>query len=150
MKNAMTQKQLADDSVIVPEKLVTEMSRKEFDALPNRKWNEDIGEFDSMVILPLRTKHDSGYRCLDFVAVRQGKPICKLAGGSDVVHLNGIGGYGLNWLYIYGTCPKQVPPVDWSIDCLPKSGLLQIFTSGKMRAGTALSSFELFHIKKAQ
>jgi len=122
------------------------MTRKEFDALPERKWGEDIGEFDSLVILPGRAKdmHDSGFRCMDFVAVRQAEPICRLSGCSDVVHINGIGGYGKNWGCKGGGVPKTIEPISWSIDCLAKSGLLQLFCRHKLEAGEALSSFELY------
>ena len=123
-------------------------TRKEFEALPIREWNEDIGEFDTLVILPTRRLHDSGFRCMDFIAIKEGTPICRLSGCSDVIHINGIGGYGFKWLEKYGKCPDKIKPTDWSIDCLKTSGLLRIFTHGKLRAGEALSSFELFSIKK--
>lgn len=125
-------------------KTVNEMSRKEIEDVPTRDCNEDIGEFDSVVILPTRRKHDSGYRCMDFVAVRKGVPIKRLSGCSDVIHLNGIGGYG-KWL---GSFPQLIEPIGWSIDCLYKSGLLQIFTHGVLTCGDALSSFEIYHHKQ--
>ena len=94
-----------------------------------------FGDFDSLVILPLRTKHDSGYRCLDFVAVRNGKPVCKLSGCSDVIHIGGIGSSYLG----------KSDLVDWSIDCLPKSGLLRLFAGDAiLKDGGALSSFQVF------
>lgn len=122
---------------------VNDMTRKQFEELPWREsWSKDV-ECTSLVILPLRRKHDSGYRCMDFVAVQNGEPICRVAGGSDVINLDGIGGYGEGRS---GTLPRSVPPRGWSIDCLPKSGLLHIFSSYKLRCGLALSSFELFAI----
>jgi hypothetical protein len=129
------------------EKSVDYWTRKEFEALPCRRWNEDIGSFDSLVILPQRTKHDSGFRCMDFVAVKDNKPFIRLAGCSDVIHLDGIGGYGLNWFEKYGTVPVTIPPVSWNVDCLPTSGLLRIFTHGKLWAAPALSSFEIYAIR---
>lgn len=130
-------------AVVSPPKDINDWTRKDFNNLPCRKWNEDVGEFDSFVILPMRQLHDSGFRCMDFVAVKGDQPICRLSGCSDVVHLDGIGGYGYDWLKKYGTCPELVPPSNWSIDCLRKSGLLRLF-SGKLVAGEALSSFELY------
>jgi len=123
---------------------VNNMTRKEFDSLPSRKWGENIGKFDSLVILPGRIKdglHDSGYRIMDFVAVKNEEPICRLSGCSDVIHINGIGGYG-KWES--GKLPESIEPVSWSIDCLPKSGLLRLFCRHNLEAGQALSSFELF------
>lgn len=121
---------------------VLKMSRADFDALPSRSWNEDIGEFDSLVILPLRRRHESGYRCMDFVAVKQGEALCRLSGCSDVLHIDGIGGYGD---HVRGQgLPKLIKPVSWSVDCLPKSGLLQLFSRHTLTCGLALSSFEVF------
>lgn len=127
---------------------VNDMTISEFKALPSRKWNEDIGEFDSLIILPTARKHDSGYRCMDFIACRGNEAICRLSGGSDVIHINGIGGYGYRWFDEYKTVPHSIAPIGWSIDCLPKSGLLRLFCGDKLRAGQALSSFEIFAIQK--
>jgi len=124
-------------------KTVTQMTRKEFNALPSREWGEDIGPFQSLIILPRRGLHDSGYRLMDFVAVRDGIPVCRLSGCSDVLHIDGIGGYGR----FRGALPEAVPPKDWTIDCLPKSGLLQIF-GPVLTCGPALSSFELYGERK--
>lgn len=115
-------------------KTVNDMTRKELEALPHRKWSEEI-VCRSIVILPLRRKHDSGFRCMDFVAVDdQNQAMGLLAGGSDVVHIDGIGGL------------KQIKHSAWNIDCLPKSGLLRLFPLGsrKIICGPAYSSFEVW------
>lgn len=129
---------------------VNDMTRKEFEALPFRgKFDAPIF-CDSIIILPGRSgdKHDSGYRCMDFVAVNGDEPICLLSGCSDVVHIEGIGGYGHNWFTTYKTVPDTVTPRAWSIDCLPKSGLLRIFCNNrKINVGAALSSFEITSVK---
>lgn len=115
-------------------KTYLDMTRKEFEAVPHRKWGEDIGLFATLVILPTRRMHDSGYRCIEFVAVRDGKPLKRLGGGSDVVHVGGLAQPLLEWV-----------KVGWSIDCLPKSGLLQLFCPGHyIRVGMDLSSFEVY------
>ena len=151
-------------------KQIADMIRKEFEDLPCRTYNEDIGLFDTLIILPasgyktedkktfvsnatkrLRGEppefvHDSGYRFMDFVAAKGEHPICRLAGGSDVIHIDGIGGYGE---YKDLGIPKLVLPKSWSIDCLPKSGLLRLFCGDyKLSADAALSSFEIFAVKK--
>lgn len=131
--------------------IITEMTRKEFEALLHRS---DIpknlfGLFDSLVILPLRRKHESGYRCTEFVAVIKDEPICRLSGCSDVIHFDGIGGYGMNWLKRFGKVPNSIESKAWQIDSLPKSGLLRIYLSNceKMQLATddmTVSSFCLY------
>jgi len=113
---------------------VCDVTVEEFLQLKRREWDEDIGGFDSLIILPRDTLHDSGYLCMDFVAVKDGKPLCRLSGCSDVLHIGGIGGSSHR--------------CDWSIDCLPTSGLLRMFCHRKLRCGVALSSFEVFAIDK--
>lgn len=126
-------------------KTVSDMTRKEIEATPMiSDWQADIGKFDSLVILPTRRRHDSGYRCMYFIACIKGVPKVKIGGGSDVIHLDGIGGIGKDGLQKYGTCPQTIPPSGWNIDCLPKSGLLQLFTHGELSCGIALSSFEVY------
>jgi len=125
-------------------KHVNEMSRKEFDALPYRKsWDKAV-KCRSLVILPTRRKHDSGYRAMDFVAAKQdGQPICRVSGCSDVLNIDGIGGYG-KWDALTEQLPRHIEPKGWSIDCLPKSGLLRIFCDGEMEVGSALSSLSVY------
>ncbi len=127
---------------------IDDMTRKDFEAVPWRKdWCSPI-KCHSMVILPSRKIHDSGYRCMDFVAIdKNGIPICRLSGCSDVIHIEGIGGYGYKWMERYGTCPQQIPCAAWSIDCLPKSGLLRIWPNSEnngMICGESLSSFSIY------
>ena len=129
-------------------KTINEMTQAEFRALPYRSEGQVTGH--SLIILPSRRLHDSGYRLLDFVLVsRKDKALCRVSGCSDVLHIDGIGGIGKDWLKRYGTCPNLVPPTGWSIDCLAKSGLLRLFPSQDRYKGItvdamALSSFEVF------
>ena len=122
-------------------KLITEMTRKEFEDLPGRKWDEDIGQFTALVILPLRRKHESGLRLMDFVAAREARPLCRLSGCSDVLHIGGIGGYGGG----LSNPPRRIP---WQIDCLPKSGLLCLSSFEYLYCGDALSSFSIYSTDK--
>ena len=134
------------------EKDYTKWTRKEFESLPRPTsyTNDEIGEVDSLVILPTRHIHDSGYRCMEFVTIQNGKPTYIISGGSDVIHLGGIGGYNCRTMAdttfkykdrMYG---RNIALVDWSIDCLHTSGLLRLFCSKKMYVGASLSSFELY------
>lgn len=132
------------------EKHFTEWTRKEFEALPHADWKNEIGEVDCLIILPTRRKHDSGFRCMEFVTIQSGKPTWIVSGISDVIHLAGTGGWNVgahNYnehtldLRMYS---GQVPRVCWSIDCLPVSGLLRLFCGNRLYIGRSLSSFEVF------
>jgi hypothetical protein len=124
-------------------KKIDNMTRKEFEKIPPRKnWHDPV-EFDALIILPTRHMHDSGFRCLDFVAVKSDKPVCRLSGCSDVLHINGIGGYG-DRLAKFGSVPREMPILSWNMDCLPKSGLLRLWCDGHVLIDRgALSSFEV-------
>ena len=54
-------------------KTVESMTKKDFNDVPQRKRGENIGVFNSLIILPGTKKdmHDSGFRSMDFVAVRR-------------------------------------------------------------------------------
>jgi len=114
-------------------KTINEMTIKKFQAVPHRKsWCDDVGPIDSLIILPTKKKHDSGYRIIEVVAERKGFPLCKVTECSDVLNL---GGMSLN----------KNQTTRWNIDCLPTSGLLRLFCFDlKLTVGNALSSFEIF------
>lgn len=127
----------------------TKWTRKEFESLPTPKsyTNEEIGEVDSLVILPERHYHDSGWRCMSFVTIQNGVPTYRISGCSDVIHLGGIGGHNIKSTDRIKS--QTVPNADWHIDCLPVSGLLRIFSGNyKLYVGASLSDFELFYKEK--
>lgn len=127
----------------------TKWTRKEFESLPTPKsyTNEEIGEVDSLVILPEKHNHDSGWRCMSFVTIQNGVPTYRISGCSDVIHLGGIGGHNIKSTDRIKS--QTVPNADWHIDCLPVSGLLRIFSGKyKLYVGASLSDFELFYKEK--
>lgn len=133
------------------EKHYTKWKRKDFESLPRPSsyTNKEIGEIDSLVILPCKHYHDSGYRCMEFVTIQRDKPTYIISGCSDVIHLGGIGGFNIRYITSNLTYQERVkenktPVVAWSIDCLPKSGLLRIFCNKKIYIGASLSSFEIY------
>ena len=77
------------------ERFIGDYTRKEFEALPFRGDYDTPVECDSLIILPTQHKHSSGWLCMDFVAVKGNTPICRISGCSDVLHLDGIDGYGI-------------------------------------------------------
>ena len=127
----------------------TKWTRKEFESLPTPKsyTNEEIGEVDSLVILPEKHNHDSGWRCMSFVTIQNGVPTYRISGCSDVIHLGGIGGHNIKSTDRIKS--QTVPNADWHIDCLPVSGLLRIFSGNyKLFVGASISDFELFYKEK--
>lgn len=128
-------------------KSLNQYTKKDFRKIRKKDWQEDIGEFDSIVIIPGHYKeiHDSGYRCMKYVLVKEGVPICISGGCSDVLHINGIGGYG-DWDPKNGV-PQLIKPVDWSIECLKKSGYLHMWCSHVLKNTVDLSSFDVVAIR---
>lgn len=117
----------------------TKWARWQFDYVPYRtRFNSEEELFDSLLIIPKKYMHESGFACMDFISVIDGKPMYRLSGCSDVLHLDGILG---------GRVPSSEGSIPWCIDCLP-CGILQLYSMGSRRcmsAGSALSSFELFY-----
>ena len=117
------------------------MKKEDFEKVPFRNAETNLDDFYSAVIIPAEDMHDSGYRCMDFVAVNSSKePICRL-------DIDGIGGYGLN-----GVLSDKVDNKAWKIDCLP-CGYLRIFprTGYKLQADSIpVSDYSLYAVKDDQ
>ena len=90
---------------------------------------EPEGTFDSVVIVPMKENHDSDFSCMKFILLKQFEIVGAVSGHSDVVHLNGIGGYG-NWHKKVPDYSKPPKGYAWSIDCLPKSKCVRFFVAG--------------------
>ena len=87
------------------------------------EFKRPTGYFNSFVIIPTGELHDSGYGCMKFALFNNDEIVGCVGGYSDVIHFNGIGGYGLNWRKV----PKEVPTVDFCMDLLP-NGLFRVFS----------------------
>lgn len=124
------------------------MTREDFEALPWREnWQTEL-ECHSLVLLPSEELHDSGFRIIDAVAVCDDYMI-RVSGCSDVIHLDGIGGYGKDWAKkVPSGTTRMVPASGWCIDVLATSGLIRLFNRKKITVGTALSSLEIFATPK--
>lgn len=110
------------------------MTRKQLlEVIPRENWYDEI-ICHSLVIIPTRRKHDSGYRKMDFVAINSNQePICRLSGYSDVLDIMESEDFKHN-TFTRAMC----------IDCLPKSGLLRLWSPyHNIKCGPALSSFEI-------
>ena len=138
---------------------ILDMTKEDFDAVPRLDTYTDWEklapngrlEFRSFVIIPVHNEdgtidiHDSGYGCMEFCLIgMNGQPIGKVGGGSDVVNLDGIGGYGDNWGWPTGI-PSTIPVRGWSIDLLP-CGYLNVWTRRTLYIKDSIicSNFEVF------
>lgn len=104
------------------------MTKKDFEEVPELSELKErmcVEQIDGIVIVPQDYLHDSGYACMSFVLCRKHEPIARVGGGSDVIHIDGIGGFG-KW---EGEIPDKVKPKMWSIDCLP-CGYCRLFCLG--------------------
>ena len=113
------------------------LTRKDILNIPYPEKVSDIGVFDSLIIVPTRKKHDSGYMCMDFITVKGHETQYRLSGWSDVLHLDGIGGYGSFYFTdIVGTFSDRsrlhcCEVKGWTIDCIP-CGLIRLFANKKL------------------
>lgn len=121
--------------------ITKELIEKWIEELPRRNYYEDL-ECESLIIVPSGRIHDSGFKCMNFIALdKHNLPICVHSTGSDVIHFNGFGGYG-EYNENYG---KIFPQGDWKIDLLP-CGYFRIFRGGYIKLGRGLSDFDIYTV----
>ena len=120
---------------------IFELNLENINELPLIDWNtKDDGLYTSVVIVPTGEIHDSGYQCMQFVFCRGTEALKRVDRGSDVLHLDGIGGYGEMLEYM----GRRICPRDWAIDCTP-NGYLRLFSSRyDIKVGDGLSSFDIY------
>jgi len=121
-------------------KPLTEYTKKEF--LDMKNFGPE-GLFTSIVIVPTNDKHDSGYRCMKFILIGKDGIVGVVSGWSDVVHINGIGGYGKD------VRVEMVKPIGWSIDCLTKSRCLRLFANVECSADDFIGSDFCFYVEES-
>ena len=130
-----------DSLIIMP----SEINHKQLWVYKLRKWlSQKWSWIKEPELYDIEGMHDSGYRKMDFVLIKDGKPLCRASGNSDVLHIGGIGGYGLDDNSRRGFFRDKVESIGWCIDCLEKSGLLRLFTGNTLVVGSSLSSFEVW------
>jgi hypothetical protein len=117
-------------------------TREEFE---NLDYFKPTDEFNGVVIIPTDEMHDSGFKCMKFALMNHSEVVGCVGGGSDIIHLNGIGGYGQYDIeYKKAIITNMVKRIDWSIDCLP-NGLVRLFCSGKLKIDDFIcSDFNLY------
>lgn len=122
---------------------ILDMKKSDFKSLPRFDWenynNKEI-KFDSLIIIPTTHKHDSGYKCMEYCAVKNGEPIGIFGGESDVIYLDYINEYDK----MLATGNHKT----WKMDCLP-CGYVHLWCNGyNLIASGCLSNFELYTKKK--
>ena len=108
-------------------------SHKELMALPVRKWDDSSKEYDSLLVLSTRRKHDSGWAMIAIIGVRNSQPEEIACSCCDDIH----------W-----KLPPQEPTFgkgrfdgQFRTDCAFKSGALHVWNRGcRFKVGAALSS----------
>jgi len=114
-------------------------TREEFE---NLDYFEPTDEFNGVVIIPTNELHDSGFGCMKFALLNHSEVVGCVGGGSDVIQLNGIGGYGK----YNKNFTDMVKRIDWSIDCLP-NGLIRLFCSHKLDIDKFIGSDFSLYVK---
>lgn len=118
-------------------------TREEFENLDY--FNPTI-DFTSVVIIPTKDLHDSGYRCMKYALINKGEVVGCIGGACDVIHLNGIGGYGKYGTYNYASNSNITKRIAWCIDCLP-NGLIRLFCDHKLDTDNIICSDFSLYIK---
>lgn len=109
----------------IMKKDIMKMSKKELMELENFY---PVKYFNGVVIVPMKENHDSDFSCMKFILLKNYDIVGVVSGWSDVIHLNGIGGYGEHLAEM--DSPKNH---SWSIDCLPKSKCVRLFTGENLK-----------------
>lgn len=126
---------------------IFEVTKENVENLPLIKWNEETDEtFDGVLIVPTGEVHESGYGCMQFIFCHGEEAVKRVCRGSDVLHIDGIGGYGeYNDRWAFGV-PQNLPVRWWRIDCTP-NGFLRLFTSKhEIKPGDGLSDFSIYAV----
>ena len=97
---------------------IIEMTKEELLELKNFRTKK---LFSSIIIVPTGEIHESGYMCMKYILCNNymDEIVGVVGGYCDVMHINGIMAY-----------KKEAH--SWSIDCLPKSGCLRIFSHSEL------------------
>jgi len=88
-------------------------------------------EFDSVLVIPTRTKHDSGFNCILVIGCNDGEAVCKITDWSDDLKFNVIDAEKI--------CQNV------RMDCLP-NGILRVWGKQIKVDGYCVSTVD-FNIK---
>ena len=100
--------------------------RQELLAVPARKWDEVLKDVRGVFVIPSRRKHDSGWRCMDFVAeVGEERKLVRFGGYTDAVYFHGA---------------------NFNMDCEMASGLIHIWNRNGFIVSEDLSSIDFIEV----
>lgn len=105
--------------------LVTDYTREELLQIENFKTELPYNAF---VIVPTGKMHDGsiiGWMDMKIILLDCLTIVGAISGHSDVINLNGIGGYGLDFEKTADT--GKTDRISWNIDILGKSGCVRVF-----------------------
>lgn len=124
---------------------IMDITLEEFQQMEN--FHPGDKTFNQVVIVPMDDIHDSAYRCMKYILINNIDEIVGVIGGySDVLNLNGIGGYGYDKLKHIKS--GLIPIADWTIDCLPESRCLRLFGPRMILKDKIIcSSVDIYDIK---
>ena len=104
-----------------------------------------------MIIVPMEEIHDSGYRCMKFILQYRDEIVGCVSGWSDVIHPNGIGNKGKDWLTGWDSEDGRVPYIGLHMDCLPGSNCIRLMMRGAFKVADFIGSdFQFFKIPEGQ
>lgn len=123
---------------------ISKMSRKDFLKIKNFETEK---YFTHLIIVPTKIIHDSGYNGMKYILYNsfEDEIVGAISGWSDICHINGIGGFGINFNF------KTPKAYHWKIDCLPKSKCLRIFCNKLLQINNNhnfVSDFEFYVVEE--
>ena len=120
-------------------------TRRQFLAMKNFAPRETFRE---VIIVPTGKRHDSGYGTMKFILTKENRIVGVVSGWSDVLHINGIGGYGKYPGPVFDEAlhENKVRCVGWRIDCLVKSKCARLISEEECEAEDFIGSDFIFYV----
>ena len=103
---------------------ISEVTKKNYKQLPHNEYGKEY-DFDSILIIPTRRVHSSGFGVMDIVGCVGDEAVYDCSGCYDVLFFDGIGGWGYKFLE-KGESSQNVEPKGWKID-MTRHGIMRIF-----------------------
>ncbi len=122
---------------------IRQMTKRQLKKL---EYIKPIELFNAVAIVPMGNSHDSGFGCMKYILLNNFKIIGVVGGKSDVLHINGFGGYG-DIEAVNKAIKNHRKGYDWRIDCLSKSQCLRLFSDELCRCDDFIYSDFCIYVK---